>query len=177
MRIVVDANTVSAVFNADNQAHAAFEPVRVCITEGPGEMVFGGGRYASEIGRLTQFLDLLSQLERASRLEILDDKEVDKEETALKRLILSSTFDDPHIIAIVIVGHCQVVCTCDRRSHKYYRMQSLYPKGFPRPKIYSGSNCKQLLASRVPKSDLKTKITNCIITKTTVKSRVHKRRK
>jgi hypothetical protein len=147
VRIVIDINTLSAVFDASNHLHAEFEPVLAWILGGKGKMVYGGKRYRQELARVGKLRRLLVELQTASKIVPLDDREVDRTEAHVKAKVSYKTFDDAYIIAIVIVGRCPFVCTNDKRSHRFITMKTLYPKGFCRPKIYSGLRTRALLGN------------------------------
>jgi hypothetical protein len=75
----------------------------------------------------------------------VDEKRVDEKQAELEKLVNHKNFDDPHIIAIIIVSGCQIICSTDDRAYPFFKMKELYPKNFTRPKIYSGLNNKDLL--------------------------------
>jgi hypothetical protein len=76
---------------------------------------------------------------------MVSDDAVDTKEKVLKRKFVHRDFNDHHIIAIIIVSRCNLVCSADRKSHPFLRKKELYPKHFKRPKIYSGSAHVNLL--------------------------------
>ena len=54
----------------------------------------------------------------------------------LKETVNDTDFDDEHIMAIVIVSKCRVVCTEEVRALPFFKRRQLYPKGMNPPLIY-----------------------------------------
>jgi hypothetical protein len=148
MRIVIDANTLSLVFNKHNKEHIDFRPVLRCITNGKGVMVYGGSYYEKELRRAGRIRRFIAELHRAGKIKIkvLNSTEVDKEEERLRKTVKTSRFDDQHIIAIVIVGICKVICSSESKAISFFKDRRLYPKNFKVPKIYSRSEHTHLLS-------------------------------
>jgi len=69
---------------------------------------------------------------------------VDKIAAELKAQVPDVQFNDEHIVAIVIVSRCKVVCSDDKESYPYIRRADLYPKGMKRPKIYRSKSHNQM---------------------------------
>ena len=145
MGIVVDTDAVSLVFDQNNSRHNEFNPVLKWIQCGQDRLVYGGSTYKAELERAHRFLGILSELRKARKAKELDTADIDSEETRLRNTIDNSHFDDHHIIAIVIVGRCKFVCSLDQTLHFHLQNNSLYPRRFPRPKIYSGQACANML--------------------------------
>jgi hypothetical protein len=64
------------------------------------------------------------------------DFQVDKVAAELTRRVRDRRFDDEHLVAIVAVSGCRVVCSDDRMAHHYLKLRHLYPSGVRPPKIY-----------------------------------------
>jgi len=137
--IIIDANTIPSVFDSKSKEHASFVPVLTWITTGKGRIIYGGSKYRSELGRLPVYLRLIANLERQGRVIILPNSPVDRYAAKLKIKVPAKKFDDEHIVAIVAVSGCRVVCTSDKTAHIYLRRRDLYPSGVKRPKIYSAA--------------------------------------
>ena len=146
-RIVIDSNALSRVFNPLNAEHGEYRPVLKCISTGKGIMVYGGSSYVRELGQLSRIQGIVVELWRAGKVVILEPGEVDREETRLRALVKTRRFDDHHIVAIVIVGKCTVICSAEREALGFFTDRSLYPKRFKLPKIYSRSDHIHLLRS------------------------------
>jgi hypothetical protein len=137
MCIIIDTVCFSKVFDPTNAEHKRFLPVFSWVMEEGGSIIYGGTTYRLEVTeRMRKFGRLLVDLGRKNRLIKLDDSRVDAEESRLKALEPDETFDDPHIVAMVIVSKCSVVCTDDTRSLPYLANRKFYPRGINPPNVY-----------------------------------------
>jgi len=138
MCIIIDVNTFPAVFDDKNRQHNKFRPILCWITDGRGKIVLGGTTYRNELRKLKKFISLMSQLEKAGKLAPVNDREVDRVESRLRKLSICRGFDDCHIVAIVIVSSCRLVCSLDKSLHSYLKNKQLYPNNCKRPYIFVG---------------------------------------
>jgi len=145
MLLIIDTCCLANVFNSDDQEHKNFEPVMTWIKKGKGQIVYGGTTYKKELSMAVRYFSLLAELNRRGRVLQVDDDLVDQEEKCVKGKEANKDFDDPHLIAIVIVSGCKVICTNDKRAHRFIKKKNLYPKGFKRPAIYSNKRNSNLL--------------------------------
>jgi hypothetical protein len=145
--LIIDANTIPMVFDAQSEHHHKFLPVLKWVTEGNGRIVYGGTKYKKELRLMTRYLRLIARLYTAGKVVILPNAPIDEYALNLKKIITSESFDDEHLVAIVATSGCRVVCTQDKTAHKYLVRQDLYPKGIKRPKIYSGASTHAKLCS------------------------------
>jgi predicted nucleic acid-binding protein len=135
MCIIIDTCTFHAVFDTENKNHSKYKPVLDWIVNRRGKIITGGTKYRKEMsGR--NYLRILTEFDRQKRLVKLTDSVVDREEARLKSKVKHKDFDDAHLIAMVIVSKCRVVCTDDDRAIPFLTRPDLYPKRFRRPKIY-----------------------------------------
>ena len=146
MCLVIDTCCLGMVFDPNNTNHRKFRPINDWITKGKGQVIYGGGKYKQELRRAKRYFSLLVELRRKGSVIELSDEEVDNVQEEVRGKETDPDFDDPHIIAIVIVSKCQVVCTTDTKLHPFLKKRSLYPKGSSRPKIYSGLHQKTLIS-------------------------------
>lgn len=136
MCLVIDTCTVAKVFNEDAEEHKRFAPIRDWIISQDGKMIYGGRKYIKELGSSRR---IVVEMERRGKLVRLHDDRVDKIAKDLKRKEPAKRFDDEHLIAMVIVSRCCVICTDDARAMPYLKRKDLYPKKFKRPKIYQSA--------------------------------------
>lgn len=148
MCIVIDPGCISLVFDTTTRRHAEFLPVRDWVTTGNGRMVIGGTTYKNQLARLGRFLRLFAELHKAGRILVVEDDDVDLAQRQLENRKKDRNFDDAHLIAIAIVAKVMLICTQDRKSCRFIKDKNLYPKGFPRPKIYSGRRNKSLITDK-----------------------------
>ena len=145
MGIVIDSNTLCSVFDGQNKGHSKFKPVLKWILKNHGKMVYGGTKYNGELLRIRRIRRIVLELKRAGKAKSLSCDEVDKEERRAMRKIVHRSFNDQHIIAIVIVGRCRFICSGDKKSFRFFKRRSLYQKDLRVPKIYSGLSSSRIL--------------------------------
>lgn len=145
MCIVIDAGALASVFNPSCTEHAEFKPVADWILKGRGRAVFGGTKYKTELARARRYLRLFLQLKIQGRaIEIRGDL-VDAREAALVEMTRGSDCDDQHIIAILCVSKCLLLCSQDGRSYCFVKDKRNYPKKQKVPRIYSSHKNRDLL--------------------------------
>lgn len=146
MCVIVDCNCFGSVFNPSAKDHNEFLPVYEWLMYGKGgRLIFGGKKYKQEINfKSEHYKKLLVEIQRMGRLIPLDDVEVDKLAAQVKAKVNDDDFDDEHIVAIVGVSKCCVVCSLDERSYQFLKRRDLYPDGVKPPKIYKKSRNKDL---------------------------------
>jgi hypothetical protein len=140
--IIIDACTFSRVFGARD---ADFSAVEEWLFNGGGKMVLGGTTYTEELSRLGKYLPLIKELSLKKKVVVADKALVDAEEIRVKALEPTADFDDPHIVAIVNVSRCRLVCTLDSRSDRFLRDRRFY-RGATRPSIYRSKAHEHLLS-------------------------------
>lgn len=135
MCAVIDACVFSLVFDEHQDGHARFSGLAKWIRSGKGKLIVGGKKYFSEIGgkKVTR---LLIEFEKGRRLVRLCDNEVDREAARVKRVEPAKAFNDEHIVAMVSISKCCVVCTDDTEAIQYLKRADLYRKGVSPPKIF-----------------------------------------
>ena len=148
MCIVIDINTLASVFDSATSDHGEFRPVLSWINDGCGIIIYGGTTYKNELRRSPKYLRVMVEQHRAGKTLQIDTSLVDKEERRLIRLLNKVGFDDPHIIAMIIVSRCRLLCTKDRRSHQYVLDNALYTGDSECPAIYSGRRNISLLSQK-----------------------------
>ncbi len=146
MCIVIDINTLSAVFKGSDAQHSEFSVVRKWILESNGKIVFGGTKYKSELSHLVQILKLINLLSSLNKVVKVNDENVDEEVIRLNGLENHPDFDDAHILAILNVSECKLLCSKDKRSFQFIKNTKLRKSGL-KPKIYSSVANEDLLCN------------------------------
>ena len=137
MNLIIDANIFSKFFDTNHPNHKDFTSAYNCLFNCKGKMFTGGTTFKKELeSNLKKYSGYLKELKNKRKLEILDMDKVDAEEARIKELEPDKDFDDPHIIACVIIGKVKVICSDDARADTYVKDSKFYPKRFIRPKIY-----------------------------------------
>ena len=152
---MIDVNTLSKVFDSSNSEHARFKPVATWVTVGAGSVIWGGSAYIRELGN-GRYLRFFGELTKANRAVRMDTLAVDDRARKLKARVPEREFDDPHIVALVGIARCCLVCTDDTKSLPYLRRRDLYPDGVRVPRIYrslsDAKHCSnRLIVSACPK--------------------------
>ena len=145
MCIVIDTNTLPAVFNADSINHADFLPVLEWIQNGNGKVVYGGTKYQNE---LKNYLRLFIELRNRGKGVYIDCDLVDAKATEISKVIVDPDFDDQHIVALLIISGCKLICSLDKRAHRYFKHSKFFSPARNRPKIYKNIHHRSLLNNR-----------------------------
>lgn len=145
MCIVIDTNTLASVLNQSVSDHREFRPVREWIYDKTGMIILGGSRYRKELLRTGRYIQVLNELSKVGKTLVLDRDLVDREADRITRKVDDNDCNDAHIIAIIVVSKCRLVCTKDKKSHRFLFDKRLYPSGVDRPALYSGRRNANLL--------------------------------
>lgn len=146
MCIVIDTNAIASVFNRDSCHHTEYIPVLEWILKGNGKVVFGGTKYKSEIP--PKYFSILNELKRAAKAVEVNTQQVDENQQIVEAIISHRDFDDAHLVAIIIVSRCKLICSEDARADIFIKDRRLYPKRFPKPKIYRNLKHVKLLCDQ-----------------------------
>lgn len=148
MCLVIDTCCLSHVFNKKNQNHKEYLPVLRWITQGKGCLIYGGEKYSKELISAKSYLRIFAELRRQGRALKLEDAKVDEEAKLAEKRVNQKDFNDEHLVALVVVSGCRVVCTDDNAAKKYLRLASSFPKGVKRPSIYNRHSHHKLCEQR-----------------------------
>jgi len=148
MCIIIDVNVLPSVFSPETKNHSEFKPVYDWFLGPNGKIVFGGTKYLMELSAMRRYQSLFVRFGKQNKVAYLDDEVVDKIQENVESKIDDSDFDDPHIIAIVIVSKCGIVCSDDKKSYRFIKNTIFYPNGVQVPRIYSNASNKDLLNNK-----------------------------
>lgn len=141
--------TLSPVFNKNDNEHDNFLPVLKWIVEGKGKIIYGGTSYKRELLKASKYIKLFRTLEQSGKVKVLNDTKVDLAEKAINVIVSKNSscrnFNDQHIVAIVIISKCLLLCTRDLKHAKFFKYSKFYPKNIKRPSIYSRKANEDLL--------------------------------
>lgn len=144
MCIVVDTCSWGSVFNSSSKNHEEFKPVKEWILHGKGKLVYGGDKYRKELASSYKYLKLFKLLNDFRKVVKIDDVLVNKKEKDLK-LVTSPSFNDHHLLAILIVSGCRILCSENTQDFPDLKDKKFYPKGKNPAKIYSKISSKSLI--------------------------------
>lgn len=143
MCIVIDTNTLSRVFDVANTEHDEYKPIYDWINYGKGKIVFGGTKYIQELGpNYVKLFNIYKSMRLAVSLPI---DAVDAEEKVVASIIQHPNFDDQHIVSILRLSGCKLVCSDDSRAYPFFKHNKFFGSSSKKPKIYSGKRNSDLL--------------------------------
>lgn len=145
MCIVIDTNTFACVFEVNSKRHGEYRPVLEWIVHGNGKVVYGGTKYKQELRNAKKYLRFFLELSKVSKVVELDCQQVDEKQQEIMTLVNHHDFNDQHLIAIIILSGCKLICSDDSSAYRFIKRKDLYPKHIQRPKIYSGLSNMNLL--------------------------------
>ncbi len=145
MCIIIDINCLSNVFDAESQKHKDFKPILDWILNRNGKIVCGGTKYREELKKVQKYNKLLINLTSSGKVVWIEDKKVDQEQKKVQDKLSHRNFDDPHIVAIIIVSKCKLLCSNDNKSFEFIKNHIFYPKGVNKPLIYTRQKNEDLL--------------------------------
>lgn len=148
MCLIVDTNCFACFFDETNPNYNEFAPAHDWVFKKEGKLMYGGTKFLNEMKKAEKYMRLILELNKKGKAISLDKCKVDKEEERIKELESNPDFDDPHLVAMTIVGRCQIICTQDKRAIKFLKKKDFYPNGVMRPKLYTGKRCKTLLCKK-----------------------------
>jgi hypothetical protein len=147
MCAVIDPPLFVPIFSNRHSKHHEYECLRMWLISGTGKAVMGGSKYRNELKKVSSVLGLLAELQRRGKIVSFDDSQVDAAASFAKS-VGSRDLDDEHLIGLVAVSGCMVVCLDDPRAHTYLKNRALYRPTVRPPKIFSSSRNKNLLGRR-----------------------------
>lgn len=143
MCLIIDASAISSVFNNSNENHHQFKPVLDWLVDGKGKIVYGGSKYKRELAKTSRYVPIINELGRSGKVVLFEDALVDDAEAELKEKI--SECNDCHLIAIVLVSGCRIICTNEDEAIPFLKKSSLYKGPIKRPKVYRSKRNKDVL--------------------------------
>ncbi|PKP57831.1 MAG: hypothetical protein CVT88_08350 [Candidatus Altiarchaeales archaeon HGW-Altiarchaeales-1] len=147
MCIIIDANALGLVFNAETNEHEKFKPVLDWINNGKGKIVYGGTKYETELIKAGK-LKLIKLYNDIGKAVYICNKKVDDKQSEIEKRVNNPHFNDSHLVAIVYVSKCKLICSNDRDAYPFLKDSSIYQNEIPAPKIYNKQSFrkhKQLL--------------------------------
>jgi len=146
--IVLDTNSYSSVFDSKSSDHSDFRSVlQWVLDQRQACFVYGGTKYKSELKKMISYYNIVNQLKKTGKFVEIDEKMIDDNAKLLKNICPDKAFNDEHVVAIVNVSGCKLVCTKDKESIPYIKTKDFYSDK-KTPKIYSSAKNKKLLSKR-----------------------------
>jgi rRNA-processing protein FCF1 len=146
--IVLDINCYHLVFQPKSNSNDSFYYIHQWVTkEKCACFVYGGTKYKCELEKIPKYHKIINQLKNAGKFIEINAQMIDENARQLKIICSDTNFDDEHIIAILNISGCKLVCTKDIKAQEYIKRKDFYSdKKVPR--IYSKSKHKRLLRKK-----------------------------
>lgn len=141
MCAIIDTCVFPKMFRGDGSPERRFKPIYDWIHKKGGKLITGGTTYERELGGA---LGVFAEYEKMQKLIKLDKSKVDRKERELKAREPAGGFDDAHLVAMVILSKCCVICTDEKKAVKYFKRREFYPKGVKPPSVYRNEKHKHL---------------------------------
>jgi hypothetical protein len=143
--IVLDVNSFPAVFDQNCSDNADFCHVLDWVIKQKNAcFVYGGSKYKFELGKMVKYLKIANEFKKIGKFVEINTQLIDVNANQLKKICPDVAFDDEHIVAILNVSGCKLVCTRDVVSMPYIKCKDFY-FDHKIPKIYSSVKNKNLL--------------------------------
>ena len=98
----------------------------------------------AELKETRDDLGLVVELKRRRQAVEIGGDLVDLREHEVRELTDAGGLNDHHIVALLGVSGCRLLCTRNTRHARFFKDRSLYPDG-KRPKIYGSARNSDLL--------------------------------
>jgi hypothetical protein len=143
--ILLDANSIPSVFDSATSDYSEFCFVYDWVKKQKGAcFVYGGTKYKSEIKKMLKYLKLMTELQKVGKFIEINGTMIDDYAMRLKEVCSDRAFNDEHLIAILDISGCKLLCTKDIEAMPYIKKKEFYSDQ-KIPKIYSGSRNRGLL--------------------------------
>lgn len=138
--IVIDINVLSCIFNKNHSQHDCYKPVYDLIYSNNGRaraiIVYGGTKYMQELSKVSQYADIILELNNKGKAKCINNNLIDKKEQEIRNALENSKFNDQHIVAILVISRAPIVCSDDKEAHPFFKERKFYiESGIP--KIYT----------------------------------------
>ncbi len=148
MPVIIDTNCFACVFSSKNKHHLEFKPILEWIIKGNGIMIIGGTKYEKELIKDFTYQKIIRLLREIGKVKQGNTLQIDNQEKEIKKKLIQKGFNDQHLVAMVIVTKCRIICSNDKESIQFVTLKNLYPKGALHPVYYSSSKNKSLLCDK-----------------------------
>ena len=157
MCIVIDANTFHKMVDTNNED---FTPLNNWIQNTDHKIIHGGSTYSKELLLHNDFRRYLKGLERVGKTKEIETKQVDELEEKLKLYFINTAYDDHHLVAILFISGCKLVCSHDKGFHKLIKdccsdtgkrkiIRKTSVKQISKVKIYQNKNHSDMLTTEL----------------------------
>jgi hypothetical protein len=143
--IILDTNSFSSVFDSADSDYSEFCFIlQWVVKQEHACFVYGGTKYKSEIKKMVKYLRLINELRKTGKVVEINGNMIDNYAVHLKEICTDKAFNDEHLVAILDVSGCKLLCTKDIEAMPYIKQKRFYSDQ-KTPQIYSGSRNRNLL--------------------------------
>jgi hypothetical protein len=143
--IVLDVNAFPSVFDKDSSDNNEFFYVLRWVTNQEHAcFVYGGTKYKNELRKMEKYFKIMTELKKAGKFIEISAQLIDADAIRLKSICLDAAFNDEHIVAILNISGCKLVCTKDIEAMPYIKRKDFYSDQ-KIPQIYTSARNKDLL--------------------------------
>ena len=140
MCLIIDANCALETLCASPSKN--FAPVQEALLKRNAKMVIGGKKLRDAYERLPPVWRSIRMLDRAGRVRMVKDVDVDTLEAILD-VSGALASNDPHIIALAKIAGVRLLCSRDQNLHRDFVSATLINK--PRGKVYQNASHAALI--------------------------------
>jgi len=145
--IVLDTNSFSSVFDPNSRDNVEFcHVLHWVMKQKRACFVYGGTKYKCELGKMIKYLRIVNEFQKAGKFVEINTQPIDNCANQLKEICTDAAFNDEHIVAILNVSGCKLVCTKDASSMVYLKRKGFY-SNHKAPRIYSSAKNRDLLTA------------------------------
>ena len=105
---------------------------------------YGGTKYKNELTKMVHHLKIVNEYKKIGKFIEINTQLIDKDANRLKAICSDTAFDDEHIVAILNISGCKLVCTKDTQAMPYIKRRDFYSDNKV-PQIYSSGKNRDLL--------------------------------
>lgn len=138
MCLILDANCLHKIFP---DVGASFLPVFEALMSGNAKLVLGGTKLRSEYALLNKAWKMIVALDKAGRVKMVNDSQVDIREAELN-IAGQLKSDDPHVIALAMISGVRLLCSHDQNLHVDFTNPAILT---PRGCVYQDASHKHLI--------------------------------
>jgi hypothetical protein len=143
--IILDTNSFPSVFSSTASDYGEFCFVlQWVLKQAHACFVYGGTKYKSEMKEMLKYLGIISELQKTGKFVEINGNMIDNYAVHLKEVCSDKAFNDEHLVAILNVSGCKLLCTKDIEAMQYIKKKEFYSDQ-KIPQIYSGSRNRDLL--------------------------------
>lgn len=144
--IVIDSGSMKCILKSKPE-QASFLLVQEALFDHKLTLMMGGTKFFEELGRTAECLRIVNLYKDEGKIHVsrYENDIVDRCEKNVKKIkalnCLPNSFNDEHIVALLITSRAKIACTEDNSSHPYLKHDCFFTTN--KPKIISKTTPKR----------------------------------